>query len=188
MALLALGMLLYAALHLIKSLAPSLRARLYDRLGEGGYKGLFSLLVLASFALIIVGWRSAVPQFVYLPPAGLHSVAMALLLLAFLLMVVSGRPSRLRQIVRHPQLTGVALWGIAHLMLNGNNRDLLLFGGMAVWAVVEIIAINRREGVWVKAEVPPLSTDLVNVVVAVAMVALVVYIHPWLAGVPVITR
>ena len=107
------------------------------------------------------------------------------MVLAFLLMVISGRPSRLKQILRHPQLTGVFLWGIAHLLVNGDQRSVVLFGGLSLWAAVEMIAINRRDGTWVKPEPPALSTDLVSVVIAAVVVAVVIFIHPWIAGVPV---
>ena len=185
MTLLAIGVLLFAGLHLIKSLAPGLRAACLAKLGDGGYKGVFSLLLLGSIALIVIGWRSSVPQFIYMPVPGLHSLAMALILLAFLLLVVSSRPSRLRQLVRHPQLSGVLLWGCAHLLLNGDSRSLLLFGGLALWALAEIFAINRRDGVWIKDEPPGLAADAVNLVITVVVVAAVVYIHPWLAGVSI---
>ena len=183
MTLLAIGILLFAGLHLIKSLAPGFRADWLARLGKNGYRGIFSLLVLGAFTLIIIGWRGAVPAFVYTPPASLRVPALALLLLAFLLLVVSQRQSRLRNLVRHPQLSGVALWGIAHLLLNGDSRALLLFGGMAVWAVLEMIAINRRDGLWIKGATPHAGTDLANLVIAAVVVALAVYLHPWLAGV-----
>jgi uncharacterized membrane protein len=185
MTLLALGLLLFAGLHLVKSLAPGLRSQLQGRLGANAYKGIFSLLVLASLALVVFGWRSATPEFVYAPPPALKVPALLLLALAFLLMVVSTRPSRLRRVVRHPQLSGVALWGIAHLLLNGDNRALLLFGAMTLWALVEILAINRREGVWVKPEAPGPAVDLVNLLIAAVVVAGLVYLHPWLAGVTV---
>lgn len=185
MTLLAIGVLLFAGLHLIKSLAPSFRSDLQQRIGENGYKGIFSLLVLGSMALIVLGWRGATAQFVYLPSPALHVPALALLLLAFLLMVVSSRPSRLRRFIRHPQLSGVAVWGVAHLILNGDSRALLLFGAMTVWAVLEMIAINRRDGAWVKDPAPPLSAELVNLVITGVVVALIVYIHPWLAGVAI---
>lgn len=185
MTLLALGLLLFAGLHLIKSLAPGLRSELQGRLGENAYKGIFSLLVLASLALVVFGWRSAAPEFVYAPSPALTAPALLLLVLAFLLLVVSSRPSRLRRVVRHPQLSGVALWGIAHLLLNGDSRALLLFGGMTVWAVAEMLAINRRDGSWVKPPAPGPAADLLNLLIAAVLVALVVYLHPWLAGVAV---
>lgn len=185
MSLLLAGIALFAGVHLIPSLAPAMRTGLQQRLGEGGYKGIFSLLLLAAFALMISGWRSTTPVFLYQPLAGLHTTALAILIFAFALMVVSSRNSRLRLIVRHPQLTGVALWGLAHQLLNGDSRSLLLFGGMAVWAVVEIVAINRREGAWIKSPAPGWGAELVTLVITVLVVGLVVFVHPWLAGVPV---
>lgn len=186
MTLLLLGVLLFAGVHFIPSLAPSLKASWISRLGEGGYKGVFSLLLLAAFALIIIGWRSAQPTQLYMPSPELRHLAMLLLLLAFLLMVVSSRNSRLRLLVRHPQLTGVTLWGFAHLLLNGDSRSLLLFAGMALWAVGEMIAINRREGVWIKGKAPSWGAEALNLVIAIVVVGVVVYIHPWIAGMPVL--
>lgn len=185
MTLLGIGVALFAGLHLIKSLAPEFRASLQRRLGENPYKGLFSLLVLGSVALIVAGWRSSRPAFIYTPSADLHTLALVLLLLAFWLLVVASRPSRVKRIVRHPQLTGVILWSGAHLLLNGDSRSLLLFGGLGLWALVEIFAINRREGVWIKVEPPGLGADIVNLVITAVVVAVVIYIHPWLAGVSV---
>ncbi len=186
MILLVLGVLLFAGVHFVPSLAPGLKANWLARLGENGYKGTFSVLLLASFALIITGWRSTQAEFLYLPSPALRHPAMGLLFIAFLLMVVSSRKSRLSLLIRHPQLSGVTLWGIAHLLLNGDNRSLVLFGGMAVWAVVEMIAINRRDGVWVKGVAPSWGTELVNLIIAVVVVGVAVYIHPWLSGMPVI--
>ncbi len=186
MALLVLGILLFAGIHFIPSLAPGLKASWLGRLGENGYKGTFALLALASFALIITGWRSAQPEFLYTPSPALRHPAMLLLVVAFLLMVVSSRNSRLSRLVRHPQLTGVTAWGIAHLLLNGDNRSLVLFGGMAVWAMVEMITINRRDGAWIKGAAPSWGAEIVTLVIALVIVAVVVKIHPWLTGMPVI--
>ena len=186
MVLLVLGILLFAGVHFVPSLAPGLKASWLGRLGENGYKGTFSVLLLASFALIITGWRSAQPEFLYTPSPALRHPARGLLLIAFLLMVVSSRSSRLSLMIRHPQLSGVTLWGIAHLLLNGDSRSLVLFGGMAVWAVLEMIAINRRDGAWVKGVAPSWGTELVNLIIAVVVVGVVVYIHPWLSGMPVV--
>jgi uncharacterized membrane protein len=61
----------------------------------------------------------------------------------------------------------------------------VLFGGMAAWAIVEMIAINRREGAWVKGQAPSSSAEIITLVIALVMVAVVVYIHPWISGMPV---
>lgn len=185
MVLLSIGILLFAGVHLIPSLAPQVKLRWRNRLGGGGYRGIFSLLLLASFALIITGWRNTLPVFIYQPSSSLRGPALTLILLAFVLMAASIRNSHLRLVIRHPQLTGVSLWGLGHLLLNGDSRSLLLFGGMTLWAVVEMFAINRREGLWIKGEAPPWSSEVVNLLIAAVAVALVIYLHPWLAGVAV---
>jgi uncharacterized membrane protein len=185
MTLLISGILLFAFVHFIPSFAPSFRAVAIQRMGEGGYKGIFSLLLLASFALMIIGWRGAQPTHLYLPPVSLHRVALGLLVFAFLLMGVSQRNSRLRLLIRHPQLTGVALWGISHLLLNGDSRSVALFGGMTLWALIEIVVISKRQGVWIKGDVPSWAAEGVTVLIAVITVGVIVYIHPWLSGVPV---
>lgn len=185
MTLLVLGILLFAFVHFVPSMAPSLKASALSRMGEGGYKGLFSLLLVGSFAFIIIGWRNAETVTVYPPPIALHTVALGLLGLAFLLMAASARKSRLKLLIRHPQLTGVALWGIGHLLLNGDSRSIVLFGGMTAWALIEMIAINKREGVWIKGDAPSWSAEVVTVLIAAITVALVVAIHPWISGVSV---
>ena len=72
---LILGVALFALVHLLPGANPRLKSDLKNRLGDGGYKGLFTLLALSSFGLIILGWRSAQPQYVYLPVAELKPLA-----------------------------------------------------------------------------------------------------------------
>ena len=78
MPLLIAGVCLWAAIHLVPSLAPGLKSAWRGKLGEGGYKGSFTLIVLSALALIIVGWRSAQPTLIYLPPEALRTLALAL--------------------------------------------------------------------------------------------------------------
>ena len=186
MVLIAGGVLLFALVHLFPALFPTKRQAIWDRIGEGGYKGLFSLGILAGIALIVIGWRSTIPASVYVPPPELRHPGMALVVLAFWLMVISGRPSRVKQWVRHPQLTGVCLWAIGHLMMNGDTRSVVLFGGLALWCLLEIPLINRREGVWIKGGVPPLSKDLMTIGITAVVVVVLMHLHPWFAGMPVL--
>ena len=182
---LILGVALFALVHLLPGANPGLKAGLKSRLGANGYKGLFTLLALSSFALIILGWRSTQPQLVYLPVAELKHLALALIVFAFLLMVASGMKSRIKRIIRHPQLTGLVIWAGAHLLLNGDTRSLILFASFGLWALAEIFVINRREGAWVKDAPPSLGAEFVIVAATVITVAVVIYIHPWITGMPV---
>lgn len=186
MVLLTTGVLLFAVVHFVPSLMPQLKNTAIRKMGEGGYKGIFSLLLLASFALMIYGWRTAVPSLLYQPPASLRTFALLLMVLAFILLAASSLKTRVKQFVRHPQLTGVALWSVAHLLLNGDSRSLVLFVGLGIWAVLSIVLINRREGAWEKAAIPSVTSELVLLGVAGVTIAITVYIHPWLSGVSVV--
>ena len=48
MTLLILGLILWTLAHFFMRLAPDMRAALSERVGEGGAKGLMSVLILAS--------------------------------------------------------------------------------------------------------------------------------------------
>jgi uncharacterized membrane protein len=184
MSMLIIGMCLWAGVHLVPSATPGLRQGLVDRLGFDGYRGVFSLSLLAALALIVYGWRSSQPSSLYLPPADLRPAALVLMALAFICLGASQRPTRIGRIVRHPQLTGLLLWSASHLMTNGDNRSLILFAGMGAWAILEMILISRREGAWQKPAVPAWGKEILGVVITLIVMGGVMWAHPWLAGVP----
>ena len=55
---------------------------------------------------------------------------------------------------------------------------------MGAWAVVEIASINQRQGEWQKPDKVPLTSDIVTVVVGVALFAVLLFAHPYLTGIP----
>ena len=59
----------------------------------------------------------------------------------------------------------------------------MLFGGLGVWAVVEMKLLDRRDGEWEKPEPVPWSRDVVVVAIATAVFLGVRLAHPWIAGV-----
>lgn len=177
------GVLLWSAVHLVPALAPGFRQNLVTRLGTGPWKGLFALAILASLALIVIGWRSTVPEAVYQPPPWGRSAAIGLMIVSVYLFGAARRPAIVKRVVRHPQLTGMAVWSIAHLLANGDHRSLVLFGGLGVWAIGEIFAINRRDGAWIKPEPPPLWRELLGIVITLLIFGLLTWAHPWFAGV-----
>ena len=108
------------------------------------------------------------------------------MLIAFILFIVSGAPGNLKRFVRHPQMAGVIVWAIAHLLANGDSRSLVLFGGLGIWAILEILLINRRDGEWQKPEPVPISADGITVVIGFLAFAAVFYFHGTLFGVALI--
>ncbi len=186
MAMLIAGVVIWCAVHLMPSVLPTARTALTLKLGEGPYKGLFALSILAGIVLIVLGWRSTVPNLVYLPPAWGYTAVKALMLPALILMAGASMKTNLKRFIRHPQLTGVIVWAIAHLLANGDIRSVILFGGLGLWALLEIVLISRREGSWQRPGAVPLVGELKPVVAGVVAYAALMWLHPYLFGVAVV--
>ena len=184
---LVFGVLLWSAVHLLPSVGVPVRARAIERLGQA-YQGLFALAILASVGLMVLGWRSTPPTAVYTPPAWGSAAANVLVFVALLLFAASGMATNIKRIVQHPQLTGMATWGVAHLLSNGDFRSLLLFGGLGLWAIVSILFINRRDGAWERPAPQPMAGEWKHLAAAVVVFALLHFAHPYIAGVPATPR
>lgn len=183
MAWLVLGVLFWSVVHSIPSVARPFREALIGRFGEAPYKGMFAVAIIIAIALMVIGWHSTVPQAVYAPPAWGFTVAGVLMLVAFVLFGVGHTKSNLRRFIRHPQLSSVVVWGIAHLLSNGDTRSLVLFAGLAVWALVEMALINRREGAWQRPAREPFSAEIKLLLFGAIIYGIVVFAHPYLFGV-----
>ena len=184
MAMLILGLTIWIAVHLFPSVAPASRQRLVSRLGNGAYQGVFSLLLITGLLLIVFGWRNTTPVNVYAPPAELRHPAMLLVVLGFILMVAASFPTRIKRVIRHPQLTGVLLWAVAHLLLNGDSRSVLVFAALGAWSVVSMLTINRREGAWIKPAAPAgWAREIATVVIGLVVSAGTVWFHEYLSGI-----
>lgn len=184
---LILGVLLFAAIHMLPT-APAARARAVERLGVQRYKGVFSLAAAGGIVLIVVGWRSSMPSYLYAPPSWGAAVANPLVFAALVLFVASGVPTNLKRLIRHPQLTGVTTWAGAHLLANGDSRALVLFGGIGLWAVVEMGLLNRRDGAWQRPEPLPLVAEFKPLISAAVAFAILFLAHPYIAGVSPLPR
>ena len=185
---LGIGLLIWVVVHLFPSVFPAARQSLITRLGNMTYQGVFALCILAGLLLIIFGWRNAVPTQVYTPPVALREPGMLLVVVGFILMAAANFPAtRIKRFIRHPQLTGVLLWAIAHLLMNGDSRSLLVFAVIGLWAPVSMLTINHRDGIWTRPDPPAGWTpEIIIVAAGIAVAALAVYFHEYLAGIPLV--
>lgn len=188
MSLLIIGLLIWSLAHLSLALKPSMREVAIERIGQLPWKALFALVIATGLALMIAGWRSTLPTSAWVPPGFMRHITFLLVPIAFVLFFAARMPTDLKRVIRHPQLTGVKLWAVAHLLSNGEVRSLVLFGGLLAWAVLEVIFINRRDG---KASAKPESVGmvktLVSTVAALVIAAVVMRFHVYLAGVPLMS-
>jgi uncharacterized membrane protein len=181
--LLITGVVLWSVLHLFPALLPGPRGRLIEKLGDGPYRGLFALSIIIALVAIVFGWRNAIVEPIYAPPLYGSPVVTGMMLLAFVLFAAANAPGNTKRFLRHSMLTGMAVWAGAHLLANGDNRSLVLFGGLGVWAILAMLAINRRDSAWEKPPAVAFSRDLMTIVAATAIFAIVLYFHEAVFGV-----
>lgn len=180
---LVMGLLLWVGLHFVPSLGRGLRGALIERLGEKRYRGLFTVGVILSIVLMVVGWRSAAQWSVYEPPLWGRPVGMLLILIGFLLFGFAKAKTNVKQFLRHPQLMGLVAWAVGHLLANGDNLSLVLFGGLGLWALIEMPLISGREGAWQKPDPVPVSAEIKPIVIGVVIFVVFLVAHPYLFGV-----
>ena len=177
------GMILWAVVHLFPAFGAPVRRRLIAVVGEKPYKGLFALVMFAALGMIIAGWRSTMPVELYSPPAWGRELAYLLMSFSIVLFGASHARTNIKRFVRHPQLSSVILWSLAHLVANGDSRSLVLFGGMLAWAMLEIPLINRRQGEWTKPERAPMRSEMIGIAISVVVFLVLIALHPNFAGV-----
>ena len=179
------GLLLWTMAHLFPALAPKARQRCIATLGPLAYRGFFALLIFAALGAIIYGWKLTAATVLYGSFAWSKMATLSLMAVSLLLFTDSIIPGPSR-FTRHPQLFGVLLWSVAHLLSNGELRSLILFGGLLLWSALAMLAINRRDGPWHKTEIASRSQHMHLLFGAALLYLLLLWLHPWLSGIPLL--
>lgn len=190
MMLLIVGLILFLGVHLLPT-SPELRAGLQARLGTNGYKAVFSLLSLAGLIVIVLGYHKlqlhpGKNPILWNPPEWTRHFAAGLMLPAMVLLVASVIPSRIRTTIRHPLLSAIKIWALAHLISNGDLGGVLLFGSFLAFAVYDRISVKRRGalGPLGNAKPPSVVNDVIVIVLGIALYAALLFGgHAWLFGV-----
>ncbi|GGY44866.1 NnrU family protein [Parvularcula lutaonensis] len=178
-----LGLAIFMGTHLFTGFARGTRQALIEQIGEMSYKGLYSVISLIGFVLIIMGWRQASMEPVYTPPEWGPGAAVILMVLSFILFSAAYLPAgRIKSFVGHPMVVGTILFGLAHLLANGDVRSVVLFGAFFSYGILDRIAVAMR------GETGPKGTSLVGDLGALGLGLLGSYLvihhlHRYLAGV-----
>lgn len=179
MLLLSLGVALWWAAHLFKRLAPNVR----EGMGTKG-RGLMAVLLLLSVVLMVLGYRAADGAFFW----GRHPATVGInnLLMIFALYFTSPGPKKgaLFYKMRHPMLIGFLIWAVAHLLVNGDVESFVLFGGLGLWAIVEMVVINRSEPDWTPPAKGPIKKDVIFFVASLVLLGVIGYIHGLIGPMP----
>ncbi|TWB17925.1 putative membrane protein [Rhizobium sp. ERR 1071] len=188
MALLVLGIVLFLGLHLVRVVAPGLRSSMIARLGEGGWKGAYSIASIVALVILIYGFgqaRDMTP--IWTPPFWMSHITILLMLFALICLVASLLPAgHIAVRTKHPMVLSVKIWALAHLLSNGDGAAILLFAAFLAWGVILRISLKRRERAGEITLRPFVSAkyDLYAIVIGVIVWALIIWkLHAWIIGV-----
>lgn len=180
MPLMIVGILLFWMAHALKIHAPAKRIALARSMGEGPVKGLTAVALLGAVALMSVGYQQADFSPIWSPPDWMRHVNNLLMLIAIACFTAGGIKSMLADKIRHPQLAGTKIWAFAHLLVNGDLASILLFGSLLAWAVITMIALNKRDGKPPMVAQGTMGRTLAHVVVTLAVFGGVAWLHGYL--------
>lgn len=188
MVVLVLGLVIFLGVHSVRVFGEGWRKQTIARVGEGPWKGLYALASIVGFILIVWGYglTRLDPVVLWSPPVWTRHLAILLNLVAFILLAAYLVPAgNIKARLKHPMLLAVKTWAIAHLLANGTLADVILFGSVLIWAVLDFSASRRRDRALGTVYVAgPASRDAIAVGLGVVLWAAILWrLHVWLIGV-----
>jgi uncharacterized membrane protein len=184
---LVIGIVVFVGLHSISIVGEDLRNRIVARIGLVAWQVVYSILSLVGLVLIIRGYAAARadPVILYTPALWLRHSAMLLMMFVFPLLLATYLPGRIKTAFKHPTLVAVKTWAVAHLLANGGLHDVILFGALLAWAVVDRISYRYRAPRTPREFPPSRWNDAITILGGLALYA--VFLrggHEWLTGMP----
>lgn len=188
MIVLLLGLILFLGIHSARIVAEPARQRFIAARGANAWKGLYTVVSIVGFGLLVWGYglARAQPVLVWVPPTGTRHLAALLMLVSLVLLAAAYVPRNpIKARLHHPMVLGVKVWALAHLLANGLLHEVVVFGAFLLWAVLSFRAARQRDDA--AGTVYPSGTLAAGAVTVVAgVVAWGVFafgLHVWLFGV-----
>lgn len=189
MFLLVISLILFFATHSLRLIAPGFRARMIAGMGEGPFKGVYSLVSIVTIALVAYAFGQArqVTGMLYYPPVWMSHIAITLMLLAMICLAASVLPGgHIATKTKHPLVLSLKIWAFSHLLANGETSSVILFASFLAWGVVMRIFLKRRQRAGENVVRPFVSGryDVVAIVIGIVLWAAFIWkLHEWLIGV-----
>lgn len=147
MAMLICGLILFLGIHSVSIFAHNWRNAQVKKLGIVTWKVIYSLISVAGLALITVGYLDARPQpiTIWSPPSWAWLITVYFSLVSLILVAAAYIPNNaFKTKLKDPMLVGVIVWAICHLTTIGSLAGILLFGGVLIWGIMDLISCRKR--------------------------------------------
>jgi uncharacterized membrane protein len=145
---LLVGLFLFLGIHSTRIFADDWRTATVAKIGPLPWKGLYSVLSLLGFVVLVWGFRMARQDTLVLwsSPAWMKHVTAVLMMVSFILIAAAYIPrNSIKARLHHPMVLAVKVWALGHLLSNGVAADVLLFGAFLLWAVLSFRAARQRD-------------------------------------------
>ena len=174
------GIIIFFGIHLVP-LVSKLRLFLKDRLGEGPYMGLYSVISLTGISLIIFGYESN-SNFQYSVNGKAYVYAKYFMFFALTLNIAAVMPTYIKKYTKHPMSLGIAIWATLHLLVNPDTTSIILFGSFLAYATVSVVVAELRDS-FSESVTPKVLYDIFAIVLGIALTFLAYNFHEYLSGV-----
>ena len=156
---LALAMIAFVGSHVVLG-SHGVRTPIIAAIGAHGFRGLYSLIALATLVWAAIAFHRA-PYFeLFVPNTGMKHLSLTVMMLACILL--AGGYSRrnptmfmtpenerthvtgIIAVTRHPVMWAVGLWALVHMTANGDAAAWIFFGGLGLLAFGGAAAQDRK--------------------------------------------
>lgn len=153
---------LFGVTHLLLA-APAVRTPIVKRVGEFTYRAVYSVIALVLIVCAARAYAGAPVVDVWYPPVALRHLSLSLMPVACVFLVaglttpnpsaigsdtprVAARgPRGIVKVTRHPVMWAIGLWGMLHLLANGDAAGMILFAGMTAVALGGAAAQDHKK-------------------------------------------
>ena len=174
------GIIIFFGIHLVP-LIGKLKVFLKDKLGEGPYMGLFSVVSLTGILLIIFGYESN-SNFLYSINGKAYIYAKYIMFFSLTLFIAANMPTYIKKYTKHPMSLGIAIWTVLHLMVSPDTTSVILFGSFLAYSFVSVIVAELRDSKS-KEVIPKIHYDIFSIVLGIVLTFLAFNFHDYLSGV-----
>jgi uncharacterized membrane protein len=182
------GAAIFFGTHLFTSFRKRGPEDIAQRMGRR-YMGVYSLVALAGFAVLIWGYASMRQGEAHLwdSPTWARHLALGAMFPIFVMLASSYAPTGyIKKWVGHPMVTAVALWAAVHLLVNGDFAEVLLLGSFLAYALIDRIALALRGDRGAAKAKPNILGDMIALSAGgAAYLAVAFWLHSLLIGVSI---